>query len=164
MTSFISAPRRCFTRCSPRTQAIASATLLLPQPFGPTTPVMPSPVKMRSMWSAKDLKPVISRRLSLNIGICRLMRGVTPKLASKDDLRVCNYKEMRTTCQQVPQLTNSKWREGRNLLDFATGGLAVQRLRCDTNVTGIYRRGFSLAGPQHVHSGDRFAGRLSNVQ
>jgi hypothetical protein len=25
-------------------------------------------VKMRSVWSAKDLKPVISRRLSLNIG------------------------------------------------------------------------------------------------
>src|SRR5215475_6364438 len=67
MTSFISPPRRCFTRCSPRTQAMASATLLLPQPFGPTIEVIPSPVKMRSVWSAKDLKPVISRRRSLNI-------------------------------------------------------------------------------------------------
>src|SRR6266496_624180 len=69
MTSFISAPRRCLTRCSPRTQAIASAILLLPHPLGPTMAVMPSPVKMRSIWSAKDLKPVISRRRSLNIGV-----------------------------------------------------------------------------------------------
>src|ERR1043166_7760625 len=108
MTSFISPPRRCLTRCSPRTQAIASATLLLPQPLGPTIPVMPSPVRMRSVWSAKDLKPVISRRLSLNIGIRRLMRGVTPKLASKYDLRVVHYKGTRATCQQELELSQFK--------------------------------------------------------
>src|ERR1044072_9461934 len=69
MTSFISPPRRCLTRCSPKTQAMASATLLFPQPLGPTTAVIPSPVKTRSLWSAKDLNPVIARRLSLNIGV-----------------------------------------------------------------------------------------------
>src|SRR2546427_8743072 len=69
MTSFISAPRRCLTRCSPKTQAIASATLLLPQPFGPTMAVLPSPVKMRVVGSAKDFKPVIFRRRSLKIGV-----------------------------------------------------------------------------------------------
>src|SRR5881275_3510646 len=108
MTSFISAPRRCFTRCSPRTQAMASATLLLPQPFGPTMLVIPSPVKMTLVWSAKDLKPVISRRFSLNIGIRRLMRGVTPKLASKYDLRVVHYKGTRATCQQELELSQFK--------------------------------------------------------
>ena len=49
MTSFISPPRRCLTRCSPSTHAIASATLLLPQPFGPTIAVIPSPVKIISV-------------------------------------------------------------------------------------------------------------------
>src|SRR5438045_4914905 len=103
MTSFISAPRRCLTRCSPRTQAIASATLLLPQPFGPTTAVMPSPVKMRSVWSAKDLKPVISRRLSLNIDVRDLMRGVA---GIKGDDSRRQYKGTPPTCQPKLQLRN----------------------------------------------------------
>src|SRR5712691_213672 len=99
----MSAPRRCFTLCSPRTQAIASATLLLPQPFGPTTAVMPSPVKMRSVWSAKDLKPVISRRLSLNIDVRHLMRGVA---GIKGDDSRRQYKGTPPTCQPKLQLRN----------------------------------------------------------
>ncbi len=49
MTSFISPPRRFFTFCSPSTHAMASATFDLPQPLGPTTAVIPLPVKTRSV-------------------------------------------------------------------------------------------------------------------
>src|SRR6185369_7622299 len=127
MTSFISPPRRCLTRCSPRTQAIASATLLLPQPLGPTMLVIPSPVKMRSVWSAKDLNPVISRRFSLNIGIRRLMRGVTPELAPETTLRVRNYTDMRTTCQQQPELARLNWRQAKGYPVRLRGSLTLQQ-------------------------------------
>ena len=41
MTSSIFAPRSCFALCSPRTHLTASATLLFPEPLGPTMPVIP---------------------------------------------------------------------------------------------------------------------------
>ena len=41
MTSAMFAPRSDFAPCSPITQARASTTLDLPEPFGPTTQVMP---------------------------------------------------------------------------------------------------------------------------
>ena len=41
ITSCIDPPRRDFALCSPSTHRIASDTLLLPDPFGPTTPVIP---------------------------------------------------------------------------------------------------------------------------
>src|SRR5260221_2897079 len=110
----MSAPRRCFTLCSPRTQAIASATLLLQQPFGPTTAVMPSPVKMRSVWSAKDLKPVISRRLSLNIDVRHLMRGVA---GIKGDDSRRQYKGTPPTCQPKLQVRNFNCRTKLSLAD-----------------------------------------------
>src|SRR5438067_10148116 len=56
MTSSILPPRSDFAPCSPRTQAIASTTLDLPDPFGPTTAVMPGS-KRRVVADAKDLKP-----------------------------------------------------------------------------------------------------------
>src|SRR5690349_3836407 len=74
-TSFISPPRRDFARCSPSTHEIASETFDLPQPLGPTTAVIPLPVKTISVWSANDLKPEISRRWSLNILYSAFLRG-----------------------------------------------------------------------------------------
>ena len=52
--------------CSPRTHLIASTTLDLPQPFGPTTPVTPS-LKLIIVLSPKLLNPFISILLSLII-------------------------------------------------------------------------------------------------
>ena len=46
-------------RCSPKTQRMASTTLDLPQPLGPTMAVMPGSKGMTIFW-AKDLKPKIS--------------------------------------------------------------------------------------------------------
>src|SRR5687767_16024232 len=61
MTSSILSPRRLLALCSPRTHVSASATLLLPQPFGPTMAVTPRS-NASSDRSEKDLKPEISRR------------------------------------------------------------------------------------------------------
>src|SRR5687768_6235731 len=61
MTSSIFSPRRLLALCSPSTHVMASATLLLPQPLGPTMAVTPSS-KASSDRSEKDLKPEISRR------------------------------------------------------------------------------------------------------
>src|SRR5579863_7156568 len=56
MTSAISPPRRALADCSPKTQRMASETLDLPQPFGPTMAVTPG-WKFREVLSAKDLNP-----------------------------------------------------------------------------------------------------------
>src|SRR5438445_1401118 len=56
MTSSIIPPRNDFAPCSPSTQAMASTTLDLPDPLGPTTQVMPGS-KRSVVEDAKDLKP-----------------------------------------------------------------------------------------------------------
>ena len=62
ITSSILEPRIAFTLCSPKTQRTLSKILLLPQPFGPTTAVMPG-WKFKTVLSAKDLKPLNSSLL-----------------------------------------------------------------------------------------------------
>src|SRR5450631_137072 len=56
MTSSILPPRRLLAPCSPITQARASATLDLPEPFGPTMQVMPGSSRSE-VAEANDLKP-----------------------------------------------------------------------------------------------------------
>ena len=56
ITSCILPPRRFFAPCSPITQASASTTLDLPEPFGPTTAQMPGS-NFIVVAEAKDLKP-----------------------------------------------------------------------------------------------------------
>src|SRR5436190_23834616 len=62
ITSVISEPRIEVGRCSPSTQRTESTTLLLPQPFGPTTPVSVCSPNSKTVRSAKDLKPKSSSR------------------------------------------------------------------------------------------------------
>src|SRR6478735_12051185 len=57
MTSSILPPRRALAPCSPSTQAMASTTLDLPDPLGPTTAVIPGS-KCRVVAEANDLKPL----------------------------------------------------------------------------------------------------------
>ena len=56
ITSIISLPRSDLLDRSPSTHLIASTTLDLPQPFGPTIPVIGSS-KVKVVRSAKLLKP-----------------------------------------------------------------------------------------------------------
>src|SRR6516162_122483 len=73
-TSSILPPRRDLAPCSPITQDRASTTLDLPEPFGPTTQVMPGS-RRRVVAEAKDLKP---RRVRLFRYTCQ-----TPPLAPR---------------------------------------------------------------------------------
>src|SRR6478609_11778442 len=57
MTSSILPPRRVFAPCSPITQARASTTFDLPEPFGPTMHVTPGS-KTKLVGCANDLKPL----------------------------------------------------------------------------------------------------------
>src|SRR5438552_893643 len=61
MTSSMRSPRRLLALCSPITHVIASATLLLPHPLGPTIAVTPLS-KASSERSENDLNPLISIR------------------------------------------------------------------------------------------------------
>ena len=75
ITSSIFPPRKLFAPCSPRTQAIASTTLDFPEPFGPTTAVIPCS-KFRVVEDANDLKPRIVRlfrytRIFLEVSLVR---------------------------------------------------------------------------------------------
>ncbi len=82
MTSDIVPPRSAFAPCSPSTHAIASTTLLLPEPFGPTTQVMPGS-RCRVVELANDLKPRRVRLLRCTcLRSCRSGRG---PLAPMDD-------------------------------------------------------------------------------
>src|SRR5439155_13832355 len=56
MTSIMASPRRLLADCSPSTHLQPSTTLDLPQPLGPTMPVM-GESKTNSVRSAKDLNP-----------------------------------------------------------------------------------------------------------
>ncbi len=66
MTSAISLPRRLLTLCSPSTHLMASTTFDLPEPFGPTTTVIPAGNSNRVL-SAKLLKPTNSSALSMTL-------------------------------------------------------------------------------------------------
>src|SRR5262245_10653060 len=69
ITSSIFSPRKDLALCSPSTHAMASETLLLPQPFGPTIAVTPASCTTISPRSENDLKPSISIRLSFNTSV-----------------------------------------------------------------------------------------------
>src|SRR5688500_10745792 len=60
MTSSILPPRSALAPCSPSTHEIASTTLDLPEPLGPTTQVIPGSSFM-VVVDAKDLKPFAVR-------------------------------------------------------------------------------------------------------
>src|SRR5690606_17076507 len=65
ITSVSESPRRRLAALSPITQRIASMMLDLPQPFGPTTPVM-LVGRCSVVGSTKDLKPeslIVDRRM-----------------------------------------------------------------------------------------------------
>src|SRR5712664_4263812 len=60
MQSAMRSARSDLWLCSPSTQEMASTTLDLPQPFGPTMQVVPDPLNVTTVRSQNDLKPTIS--------------------------------------------------------------------------------------------------------
>src|SRR3546814_12674187 len=80
ITSVRLSPRRRLAELSPITQRTASMMFDLPQPLGPTTPVM-LPGRCSTVGSTKDLKPdslMVERRMVPAIGRAHdkaLLRG-----------------------------------------------------------------------------------------
>src|SRR5262245_66398832 len=70
MTSSILPPRSDLAPCSPMTQASASTTLDLPEPFGPTMQVMPGSSR-NVVDEENDLNPPSVNRLSHHSHIIR---------------------------------------------------------------------------------------------
>src|SRR5712692_7695495 len=66
MQSDMRSARRDLWLCSPRTQEMASTTLDLPQPLGPTMHVVPLPLNVIAVRSQNDLKPIRSTLRSLS--------------------------------------------------------------------------------------------------
>src|SRR5690554_4988604 len=81
MTSSILPPRSVLAPCSPITQASASTTFDLPEPFGPTTQVTPSS-KANVVDCANDLNPLR----------VRLFRYTYPALPSRPKLTGLRYR------------------------------------------------------------------------
>src|ERR1700734_222774 len=85
MTSIIASPRRLLADCSPRTHLMASTTLDLPQPLGPTMPVIGAS-KAISVRSANDLKPQsvsLARRMQFDLHVdfrpdCSVLNNIQP--------------------------------------------------------------------------------------
>jgi len=67
MTSSILADRTAEGACAPRTQPMASTTLDLPEPLGPTTTVTPGSI-LRVVESANDLNPFSCRLFRNTLG------------------------------------------------------------------------------------------------
>src|SRR3984893_4134645 len=88
MQSAMRSARSDLWLCSPRTQEMASTTLDLPQPFGPTMQVVPDPLNVTTVRSQNDLKPTIStfRSFSKMSPFGRqLLRGCRHKIRNQMD-------------------------------------------------------------------------------
>src|SRR5713226_6922958 len=90
MQSAMRSARSDLWLCSPRTQEMASTTLDLPQPLGPTMQVVPDPLNVTTVRSQNDLKPTIStfRSFSKMSPFCRqLLHGYQLKTLRQLDNR-----------------------------------------------------------------------------
>ncbi len=97
MQSAMRSARSILWLCSPRTQEIASTTLDLPHPFGPTMQVMPLPLNVIGVLSKKDLKPSNSTLRSFNTQALARDRFPCPRCAEeiKSSLQPHRQKKLR---------------------------------------------------------------------
>src|SRR3989337_1016227 len=100
MTSSIVPPRSAWAPCAPSTQLRASTTLDLPDPFGPTTHVMPG--SSRSVVAdAKDLKP-FSVRLLRCTGAVLQKAGVVDRRGSRSRLPLALLEPLQAAARLAP--------------------------------------------------------------
>src|SRR5262249_19297307 len=84
MQSAMRSARSDLWLCSPSTHEIASTTLDLPHPLGPTMQVVPVPLKVTTVRSQNDLKPTISTLRSLSkVSPFGLTRAVPEMVAAR---------------------------------------------------------------------------------
>src|SRR5208282_385402 len=147
-------PRRRVGACSPRTHRIASTTLDLPQPLGPTTAVIPG-AKLIVVESRKDLKPSNSRLLR------RMLPSPPPHHHHVSEKFILNYP------QRVKRTRNISWVAGPistascggrlGIADFANSGtLILDQLGVPIGAVDLrqVRHPFAVA-PQAEHLGPK---------
>jgi hypothetical protein len=103
MTSSIFWLRTADGAWAPSTQPMASTTLDLPDPFGPTTTVTPGS-RSSTVVSAKDLKP-FSVSVLRNICQPRLRGGATPAAHPRSELHLSPG-----GCAPEPHRRPARWR------------------------------------------------------
>src|SRR5712664_113965 len=119
MQSAMRSARSDLWLCSPRTQEMASTTLDLPQPLGPTMQVVPEPLKVTTVRSQNDLKPTISTFRSLSKMSPFGRQSLRARKQKKARLVNCNG-------QPVPRV-GAKAREGRRRFVPRGEGLSSNR-------------------------------------
>src|SRR5688572_19187683 len=119
MTSVSESPRSRLAELSPMTQRTASMMLDLPQPLGPTTPVM-----LVGRWSVvgstKDLKPeslIVDRRMRRSFGPC--VRGAKPCDAV--------MRKLLRNIRQVIDLTAGRGENASLAGEYSEGGREIAR-------------------------------------
>src|SRR5579859_3797133 len=110
-TSSILPPRSDLAPCSPMTQDRASTMLDLPEPFGPTTQVMPGSRRI-VVAEAKDLKP---RRVRLFRYTCR------PLLSLPAPYRRAAPETAKCASKRTPILEQACQNNRKSLLDHRVG-------------------------------------------
>src|SRR6266851_1322576 len=119
MQSAMRSARSDLWLCSPRTQEMASTTLDLPQPLGPTMQVVPEPLKVTTVRSQNDLKPTISTFRSLSKMSPFGRQSLRARKQKKARLVNCNG-------QPVPRV-GAEAREGRRRFVPRGEGLSSNR-------------------------------------
>ena len=141
MTSSIRSPRRLFALCSPNTQVMASTTLLLPHPLGPTIAVTPS---SKRNWerSGKLLKPEISR-------CCRF---ITSPSSITDEQRSGTVREISRTIEGHNTSTIERLGALNTLTGTPSGDRPDLRQGSPNNTQCTRRNQRSANGPSGSHT------------
>src|SRR3989338_6483897 len=110
-------PRMLFIDCSPSAKRKASATLLLPDPFGPTIAVVELE-KSKTVFLANDLNPTISSRFNIHFSITHkntllvVMCSLIIHLRMSLSLTVVNNKDIWINRSSIRIKTNALGKEG----------------------------------------------------
>ena len=125
MQSLMRPARSDLWLCSPNTQLMASTTLDLPHPFGPTMHVVPVPLNVTTVRSQNDLNPVISTLRSFS-----KMSPLTLSFSARRSKRTENLSQVRfLSCVVCSNTLHAK----RDDSSFPDGGIlfAMRSLRCN---------------------------------
>src|SRR5271163_4145681 len=130
-------PRRRVGACSPSTHLIASTTLDLPHPLGPTTAVIPG-AKPIVVESRKDLKPSNSRLLR------RMLSSPPPHHHSQN--LIAKYPQRIKSAPPTYRVSGDP--QPHQIVDFRRGGLPT-RDRLILDQLGVPVRAIHLRQIRH---------------
>src|SRR5882757_2172965 len=139
MQSAMRSARSDLWLCSPRTQEMASTTLDLPQPFGPTMQVVPDPLNVTTVRSQNDLKPTISTFRSFS--------KMSPLVVNYSTAASTKFENNIDNCESQPSAAaRARTREERRRFVPRGEGLWFNRSTVHRSPVKTFGR-FSVRGP-----------------